>query len=141
MAKSRKRPAAVAKAKRAQRRRQTGTSIAHELYDHRLTVAPWVAWREIKESPECDGVSLAIIENTRYGRDDGTFKTLAQAAAESAMPVSAVVHGLEWAAGEGLIRWDEEHHVLAVTPAGEAHAAEMAARGGAAETGGVLLSF
>lgn len=141
MAKSRKRPAAVAKAKRVRRQQSSGAGydLIEDLGRHRLMAAPWVAWREIKESPECDDLHLALIERVRYRRDDGTYNTLAQAAEESAVPVSAIVHGLEWAADQGLIRWDEEREMVALTPAGEAHAAEAAEVSDPG--GGVRLSF
>ena len=104
MPKSKRRPAAVAKAKSAARRRLT------DAYDDGLgfVESPWATWlrakedARVQESPEV----LTVLEHSPFRINEGAWTSLASMASEVGQTVAEVVESTSWLESQGFASWD-----------------------------------
>ena len=104
MPKSKRRPAAVAKAKSAARRKLADT------YDDELGFieSPWATWlrakqdARVQERPEM----LTVLEHSPFQINEGGWTSLASMASDAGQTVAEAVESQAWLESQGFVAWD-----------------------------------
>ena len=117
MPNSKRRPAAVAKAKSAARRKLA------DAHDDRLGFieSPWATWLRAKqdvrvqESPE---MMMTVLEHSPFRINEGAWTSLASMASEAGQTVAEAVEGAAGLESLGYASWDRAtQSVLLIVPA------------------------
>jgi hypothetical protein len=104
MPKSKRRPAAVAKAKSAARRKLA------DAYNDGLEFveSPWATWLRAKEDARVQESSevLTVLEQSPFRINEGAWTSLASMASEVGQTVAEVVESTSWLESQGFASWD-----------------------------------
>jgi hypothetical protein len=104
MPKSKRRPAAVAKAKNATRRKMA------DAYDDGLgfVESPWATWLRAKQDARVQGSPemLTVLEHSPFRINEGALTSLASMASEVGQTVAEAVECQFWLESQGFVAWD-----------------------------------
>ncbi len=113
MPRSRKRPAAVAKAKAAARR----TSVADDQLG--FVESPWATWQRAAQDAQVDRTTLAVLEHSRFRVADGAWTSLAEMAKDAGQTIAEAVQANDWLESQGFLEWDRaSQSAVPVIPVG-----------------------
>jgi hypothetical protein len=98
--KSRKRPAAVAKAKAAARRAPAADD------DLGFVESPWATWRRASQDARADRTALAVLEHSPFRIGEGAWTSLAQMAREAGRTIAEAAEANNWLESRGYLLWD-----------------------------------
>lgn len=104
MPKSKRRPAAVSKAKSAARRKLADADDD----DLGFIESPWATWQRAKQDARVQESSemLTVLEHMPFRVNQGAWTSLASMATEAGQTVAEAVESHAWLESQGFVAWD-----------------------------------